>query len=217
MHELEVIYRKRKNQLLPLAMGFASFFVLFRIILPQWSDIQDTMQLVNSKTEAVAAKEETVSLLNSMSLESVNTDYELITTALPVQKDIVLIFSELNSAAAAAGVELGGFTVKVGGVYAADTPTQTASKSLNGIPYLNTLVNVNGNNENVRKFALELYKSIPLVEIKTIDISKRDARYDVNFYFKPVTIRPTNSDNTALKSLSVAERKQLEDLKAWNR
>lgn len=216
MHELELIYRKRKNQLLPLAMGFASFFVLFRIILPQWSDIQDTMQLVNSKTEAVQAKEETIRLLDSMSLESVNADYDLITTALPTQKDIVLIFSELNSAAAAAGVQLGGFTVKVGGVYASDTTAQTANKSLNGIPYLNTLVNVDGANENVRKFALELYKSIPLVEIKSIDISKKDARYDVNFYFKPVTVRPTNADNTALTALTTAERKQLEDIKTWN-
>ena len=217
MHELELIYRKRRNQLLPLAMGFASFFVLFRIILPQWSDIQDTMQLVSTKSEAVQAKEQTVQLLNSTTLESVSADYDLVTTALPIQKDIVLIFSELNGAAAASGVELGGFTVKVGGVYASDTATQVATKSLNGIPYLNTLVNVNGTNENVRKFAIELYKSIPLVEIKNMDISKKDARYDVNFYFKPVTVRPNNADSTALKGLSVAERNQLELLKTWNR
>jgi hypothetical protein len=75
---------------------------------------------------------------------------------------------------------------------------------------------VDGANENVRKFALELYKSIPLVEIKSIDISKKDARYDVNFYFKPVTVRPTNADNTALTALTTAERKQLEDIKTWN-
>jgi hypothetical protein len=197
-------------------MGFASFFVLFRIILPQWSDIQDTLQLINSKAEAVQAKEQTIQLLNSLSLENVDADYNLVTTALPIQKDIVLIFSELNSAAAASNVQLGGFTVKVGGVYASDTTTLSANKSLNGIPFLNTLVNVSGSNEDVRKFAIELYKSIPLVEIKNIDISKKDARYDVNFYFKPITVRPNNADNTALKALTVAERQQLETLKTWN-
>ena len=95
MKELELIYRKRKKQLLPLIFGFASFFVFFRIVMPQWSDIQDVQSLLTSKSTTVDAKEQSVTLLNSLPQSVVDENYEVITTALPLQKDVVLIYAEL--------------------------------------------------------------------------------------------------------------------------
>lgn len=187
MKELELIYRKRKKQLLPLIFGFASFFVFFRIVMPQWSDIQDVQSLLTSKSTTVDAKEQSVTLLNSLPQSVVDENYEVITTALPLQKDVVLIYAELNKAAERSGVKLGGFSIKVGGIYAekAKNKAQPTSKAVNGIPFLNILVNAEGENTSLRKFAQELYKSIPLVDIKAIDLAKSDARLDVNFYYKP--------------------------------
>lgn len=217
MKELELIYRKRKKQLLPLIFGFASFFVFFRIVMPQWSDIQDVQSLLTSKSTTVDAKEQSVTLLNSLPQSVVDENYEVITTALPLQKDVVLIYAELNKAAEKSGVKLGGFSIKVGGIYAAESEkkTQPTTKAVNGIPFLNILVNAEGENTNLRKFAQELYKSIPLVDIKAIDLAKSDARLDVNFYYKPVTVRPLNADTTAVKNLTKAEESQLNTLKGW--
>ncbi len=217
MKELELIYRKRKKQLLPLIFGFASFFVFFRIVMPQWSDIQDVQSLLTSKSTTVDAKEQSVTLLNSLPQSVVDENYEVITTALPLQKDVVLIYAELNKAAERSGVKLGGFSIKVGGIYAAESEkkTQPTTKAVNGIPFLNILVNAEGENTSLRKFAQELYKSIPLVDIKAIDLAKSDARLDVNFYYKPVTVRPLNADTTAVKNLTKAEESQLNTLKGW--
>jgi hypothetical protein len=77
------------------------------------------------------------------------------------------------------------------------------------------LVTVNGPSANVKQFADLLYKSSPLVEIKNIDVSKDDARYDVNFYFKPVALLPDNVSSKSLKPLSASERSQLQQLKSW--
>ena len=77
------------------------------------------------------------------------------------------------------------------------------------------MINSSGDNANLRKFAQELYKSIPLVDIKAIDLSKSDARLDVNFYYKPITVRPTNADTTAVKNLSKVEETQLATLRSW--
>lgn len=217
MKELKEIYRKRKQQLLPLTFGFAAFFVIFRIIIPQWTDISDVTLLMTQKQSAVDAKEETVRLLNSIPTEKVESDYTLITTALPIQKDIILIFGELSDAASRADVRLGGFSVKVGGIYSADkSEQQVVQKTVEGIPYLNILVNVSGQTDGLKRFADELYQSLPLVEITTINIGKSDARYDVNFYFKPITLRPANADTTALKAMTPAENEQLDELKTWN-
>lgn len=215
MRELELIYKKRKQQLLPLVMGFAAFFVIFRVILPQWTDIQEVRELLTTKENSVAAKEETLLLLNSISTEKVEEDYSIATTALPLQKDIVLIFTELNDASIRAGVDLGGFSVKVGDVYSTKKEVKVNERAINGVPYLNILVNISGPNENLIRFAEELYQSIPLVEIKTMDITKRDARYDVNFFFKPVLLRPLNAQTIALKALTAPENQQITTLKGW--
>ncbi len=215
MKELDFIYRKHKKKILPLIFGFVSVFVFFRIIIPQWSDITDVQSLLTTKNKVVEAKGATVDLLNSLSQENVDSDYALATTALPNQKDIVLIFSELSDAASKSNVKLGGFSLKVGGIYTTTKNAKSADKSINGIPYLNILVNVSGKNDNLRKFADVIYKSMPVVEIKSIDITKSDARYDVNFYFKPVALKAPNADSTALTSLTPLQASQLKELKSW--
>ncbi len=215
MKELEAIYRKRKKQLIPLIFGFASFFVLFRIILPQWTDISDALELISTKNSTIDAKEKSLLLLNSLSQEKVDDDFKVVTKALPLQKDIVLIYDELNTVAGKTNVKLGGFSVKLGGVYDAQTKKQKAEREINGVPFLNILVSVSGPNENVRAFAEKMYESAPLVEIKEVDIGKNDARYDVYFFFKPIAIRPTNADKIALEDLTVNEKKQLETLRSW--
>lgn len=215
MQELQRIYNKRKRQLLPIIFGFCAFFVLFRIILPQWSDIQDVKQLLNSKEASVNAKQASVTLLNSIPQNEVDSNYQLVTTALPIQKDIILIYSELNDAATKTGVTLGGFSLKVGSIYSASKKVSKAQSSIAGIPLLNMLVTVTGPSENVKQFADTLYESIPLVEIKSVDISKSDARYDVNFYFKPIELLPDNVAATPLAPLSKGENSQLQQLKSW--
>lgn len=217
MKELDLIYRKHKRKILPLVFGFVSVFVFFRIIMPQWSDISDVQSLLTTKNKVVEAKGATVDLLNSFSQENVDSDYTLATIALPNQKDIVLIFSELSDAATKAGVKLGGFTLKVGGIYSVSKNVKTTEKTINGIPYLNILVNISGKNENLRKFADVLYKSIPVVEIENIDITKSDARYDVNFYFKPVSLKAPDADSTALTGLTPLQASQLKELKSWKK
>lgn len=217
MEELDRIYRKRKRQILPLIFGFASIFVLFRVVIPQWSDISDVKSLLTTKSNIVEAKGQSVITLNSLSQEVVDENYTIATTALPIQKDVVLIYTELTSAAEKVDVKLGGFSIKVGGIYAADTkkPVADTSRVVNGIPFLNILINVTGPNPNLRKFAEELYKSIPLVDIKSIDISRTDARLDVNFYYKPIVLKPDNADTSAVKTLTAAELSQLNTLKKW--
>lgn len=215
MRELEAIYRKRKNQLLPLIFGFAAFFVIFRVVIPQWTDIQDVGNLLTDKNVTVEAKEETLRFLNSIPTEQVENNYTLVTTALPIQKDVILIFNELNDAAARASVKLGGFSVRVGGIYAADKDSKNAEKNIAGVPFLNILVSVTGQGNDLKLFADELYKSLPIVEILSVDITKSSAQYDVNFFFKPVALRPQNADSVALKPLTPIETKQLETITNW--
>lgn len=216
MHELEKIYRKRKQQILPIVFGFAAVFVFFRVIFPQWADIQEATTAMNTKGDEVKAKEATYTFLNSIPNEVVDQNFTTVTTALPTQKDIVLIYSELNNAASSVGVKLGGFNVKIGGIYsAAKAPTTSTERTINGIPFINILVNISGSGESLRTFSDKLYESVPVVEIKSVDIGKNDARYDVNFYYKPVVLRPQTVSTKPLEPLSGQDVKLLEQLEGW--
>ncbi len=216
MKELEAIYRKRKHQLIPIIFGFTAVFVLFRIVVPQWGDIQEVQSLLTSKNKNVKAKSDSITLLNSITQETIDENFNLVTTAIPLEKDVILIFNELNQIATKTSVKLGGFNVKIGGIYSTDKKPKANQKLVNGVPYVNILVNVSGKGAGLRSFADELYKSIPLVEIKSIDITKTGARYDVNFYYKPPALKQDNADGVPLTSLNGTEVKQLKDLKSWN-
>lgn len=215
MKELLHIYKKRKQQLVPLVFGFAAIFVIFRIVMPQISDIQNALTLITEKEAEIKAKEESISLLSSIPNETVDGDFGLVTTALPIQKDIILIFEELNTVANESNVQLGGYSVKVGGIYDSGKMPKKNERVIAGVPFLNILVNVTGESSDVIQFAETLYKSIPLVEIKSVDIGRGNARYDVNFFYKPVAIRPNVAETQALEPLTPAENAQLAELREY--
>lgn len=193
-----------------------TIFIFFRILITQVENILEVQNLFSKKKSLVLAKEKVLSFFGTISENQIESNYQLVTTALPIQKDIILIFGELNTAASRANVELGGFSLQVGNVYVEDNKAIDTKKNINGVPYLNILVGVSGDSRGLRAFADELYKSLPLVEIESIDISQRNARYEVNFFYKPISLR-TDSDNIEMATpLSSVENQQLEILNSWN-
>lgn len=216
MKELEKIYRKRKKQLLPLALIFAGFFILFRIVLPQWTDIVDAQDLVTKKQESIASKQQNIQFLNSIPDEKIENDFSTVTTALPAQKDIILIYTELIDAAARSDVVLGGFSVNLGGVYSTEEVQERKKESILGVPIINILVSASGPTNSLKRFADELYQSIPLLEIVGVNMSESEARFDVNFFYKPITVRPPQSaTNTTLESLTQQETERVSQLETW--
>lgn len=210
MQELNFIYKKHKNRLVPAILFLAAFFVIFRIILPQWSDINNVNEELAKKNKSIEALTQTLNVLSVTPDEVVNRNYELVTTALPIEKDIILIFNELNTASQKASVKLGGFSLKVGGVYSKQK-LPVVGKTISGIPYLNILVKASGEPEKLKDFASIMNKSIPLIEIKTIDISRKDAQYDSNFFFNPIALRSKNI-NLPLTQLDAGEALLLKQL-----
>lgn len=215
MKELEKIYRKRKKQVLPLALTFAGFFILFRIVVPQWTDIVDAQDLVSKKKESITSKQQNIQFLNSIPDAKIENDFNTVTTALPTQKDIILIYTELVDAAARANVVLGGFSVNLGGIYSTEKVREKTKESIIGIPIINILISVSGPTNSLKRFADELYQSIPLLEIVGVNMSESEARYDVNFFYKPISVRPQSATNATLESLTRQETERISQLNTW--
>jgi hypothetical protein len=216
MEDLNLIYKKYKQQILPIVFLLAAFFVIFKVIMPQWSEIQDFKSSLEDKSVDVKTLKSNIDFLDSISDDVVNKNYDLLTTAIPQEKNILLIFTELNNVADKNNVTLGGLSVKVGGVYSSDKNKPiTSSQAIDGIPYLNISVEAKGNTISLKDFGQSLYQSLPLVDIKEIDIGENDARYDVNFFFEPLkTVSGVSTQ--ALKSLSASDSTLLNQLNLWS-
>jgi len=215
MGKLTVVYKKRKSQLFPVAFLLATVFVVVGIILPQWTDIEQAQRLVDETEKSVQAKKENLRILNSIDGQVIDEVFSIVTTALPGQKDIILIFNQLEQVSERSNVGLGGFSLKVGGVYSKNSAIQDDSPKIDGVPFLNITVNASGNEGSLRAFADDLYASLPLTEINSVDLTENDGRYDVNFYYLP-TISSSEADPNAIAiPLTELEMKDLDELRSW--
>lgn len=211
--ELRQVYRKYKAQLLPIALIFSSFFIIFRIALPQWSEISDVSRQIDKKEEAVADLEKTITLLQTTPSDVIDRNFEITTTALPPEKNVALMFTMLNGAANKADVKLQGFNLRVGDIF--DTQKDVKSeKSIEGIPYLNVTIQAEGSNENLKVFAENLYKSLPLIELTRVAIDKGLGSFDVNFFFKPYDTIPAAFLNK-IDNITPEEAELLKQLEGW--
>lgn len=216
MKALKEIYKKRKKQLLPVILFLAAVVIFLRIILPQLSDIGEARSEIGKKEATVTAKEKNLQFLSTIPDEIIENDFRIATIAVPTQKDIILIYTELIDASLRAGVTLGGFSVQLGGVYTKDEGEAAAEqRSQIGVPFVNILVNVAGPSLSVKNFADELYKSIPLVEIVKVNLLDNEAKYDVNFYYKPISLRPQGGSTEILVPLTKEEDDLLKELETW--
>lgn len=211
--ELRAVYKKYKQQLLPITLLFASFFIIFRVALPQWSEISEVQRQIDKKEQTVEDLQNSLSLLQSTPVAIIDRNFEVATTALPPQKDVALMFTMLNSAANKANVELQGFNLRVGDIF--DTENEVkGERSIDGIPYLNVTIQAEGDNENLKAFAENLYQSLPLVELTKVSIDRGLGSYDVNFFFKPFESIPANFINK-IQSLTPEETTLLQQLEGW--
>lgn len=210
--ELKVVYKKYKKVLLPMILFVCSSFMIFQVIIPQWNSITSLREDVATKEFSLEQSKKSLEILSITPDSNLTNDFELATTAFPIQKDIVLMFTSLSEAANATGVELGGFSLKVGGIYDA-TNQYKNEKIIDGVPYLNVVVEATGSEDNITQFARKLYAGLPVIEINSINIQGKQGHLDVNFFFKPVSTQLAKQ--TKIASYTPEETKLLKTLAEW--
>lgn len=212
MKELVEIYKKYKQQILPLAFMLFSIFILFRVIIPQFSTISETNNLIISKKEELSVLNNSLKIIESADRDQVARDFGISTTALPTAKDIVKIFSALTSATAKSDTELKEFSLKIGGLYG--KIIENTSQVI-GAPDVAVVANVQSENPaNFIEFARELSKTLPLSEIKKINTTGNLGVYEISFYYKPLDLTLV-SKSDKVQELSQADKNLLNELSGW--
>lgn len=213
MEELKRYYVKYKKQILPLVFLSLSFFLIFRVILPQTSAISESNQLISSKTSQIDTLQKTLSVVSSQNDSLIEEQMDTATKALPGIKNIAIIFEALTSAAAASGSELREFSLKVGGVYGRAAKVTGFVK---GVPSISVTARISGTPFDLIKFSKEAQERLPLAEVKALDTSKDTGTFEIDFFYKPYDIAAI-AKQEKVSSLTQVDLNLLTQLKEWDK
>lgn len=184
--ELRIYYAKYKPWILPVALFSISFFIVFRIIVPQLSSISDTKGSISQKHDELDRLTTTYQTLSSQDPAIGDNELATVNQALPTVKDIAGIFTTILSSASTAGVSLDGFSINVGGIYGKAAVERVSSGAF---PFLSMEIKINSNRASqFTDFANILQKKLPLSEIKTFDLNRSSGSVLVNFFYKPTDL-----------------------------
>lgn len=182
--------------------------------MPQLDTISELNSNIIKKSSDIEAASKLYEALSTLPESVLADDYDIAVRAVPIEKDLTLMFTSLTDAAGKSNVELGGFTLNVGGVYDS-TNSYKNEKQIDGIPYLNIIVSATGNETNLISFGQALYKTLPLIQINSIQIHDGRGNFDVNFYFKPIKALQIVKEGNNIEGLTSAESALLKEFSSW--
>lgn len=213
--QIKKYFKKYKKNITPIALIVGSFVLIWVVVIPQITDINDLNRQVDIQTETNQKLRDSRNTLDSISEGQLDEDYELVLRALPVNKRIGQIFEALNSAAFASNVSIGSLNLQVGSIYEEDNNVSGPRKA-GDIPVLSIIVRVNSSSAtDATRFAQSLYDSIPIVEINAVSATDSEGRYDVDFFFKPINT-DTFEAQANIQPLTPALQEVLTTLRSWD-
>lgn len=210
---LKQYLKKYKQDLMPAALLIAGIILVFRVVVPQFGGIFEVREEIETQAQTNDNIRSSINTLNAVNDAQLDSDYALVLNALPLKKSIGLIYDALNTSAISSNVTIGSLNLQVGSVY--QVKEDSKQKNVEGVPFLNLLVRVNGNSSaDAARFAQLMYQTLPLVEINSVSATSSDGRYDVDFFFKPLKTDAFQAQ-TQIQPLNPAQQQLLTTLRDW--
>lgn len=211
---LSLYYRKYKQFLLPAVIFFLAFFIVVRIALPQFSNISATNETISAQKEEITKLEQALSTLNEYNSSQVDTNLSTASLALPVSKNIVAIFSSLSNVSARTNANIKSFSLKVGDLYSKKSNSPRINPQAQS-PFIVVTVSVtSATSQDLVRFSEEIQKSLPLAEVKKIEVNDSEGNYEINFFYKPTNLSAV-SLNHSVTPLTPKEKELLNKLSIW--
>lgn len=209
---LKLYYLKYKKQIFPTLLISLSFFIVFRVIIPQFASISESNQIISDKSRETNTLKETLNIISVLNEANASSNLSATTKALPTAKDITVIFSALTSAASISEVDLKEFSLKVGGLYG----RAARGAGTRGAPMIEVVARITSSDpENFVKYAGALQARLPLSEIKSIDVNGNIGTYELGFYYKPLDLTLVSKQDK-VTPLNQNDLNLINQLKEWD-
>jgi hypothetical protein len=192
----------------------SGLFLLFTVILPQWSTWFSIRNEVIATQERIAVLNQNTALLNNSDKALLSRQANIATVALPIEKDFGKILRVVNDSSLKSGIAVNDFSFQVG-LVATDSAKQVKSllKTEEFSTVKLTLV-VNGTVDHLERFLTLLNERIPLSEIVSVEGDMQETTIALQFYQKQLpqaVIRETDP----IQPVTDQERGLLQSLESW--
>lgn len=204
---LKELYERYKEFLLPVALIFISLFLLFKFVLPLGGTIVSNKQARDDAMRDLNIVESNYKLVSSSDAQALEQDSEVLTQALPLEKDFAGILAAISGAGISSGVSVGNFEFQVGDI--SSTESNTGGKTS-----LQLLVNIQGDAQSIISFVNKINESLPLAEVNSVDFNQAGAVVNISFYYKPLN-KADIADNIPLRNISAKDRELVTNLQRF--
>jgi hypothetical protein len=208
IENLKILYLHYKAFLLPFGVVVVSVLMIFYLIFPQiqqYFNLQDTIGIEQQKLDTLVGN---YNFLNSLDDNQVNSNYQLLTGALPPEKDFAGIINAITYVSGQTGVAVGDFQFSLGNL---------SPSNLSGTAYLSTKIEISlkGSPQNVVAFTREIIKTIPIADVDSLSVGQNSSDIVLVFYYKPLPSQSI-SDQIKIVPLSTNQQNLINTITNWN-
>ena len=161
---LRIIYYKYKAFIMPLIVITVSIILVGLIIIPQVQNLFTLKDEEAMHKEKLAILQKNIAILSQVSDETLDKDLQVVSAALPPEKDFFGVLTALSESADGAGVTLQDFSLQIGEIA---TPYAPAQKNLT----IKINLNVSGKDvASTQLFMKKLNEKLPLPLSLSLDL-----------------------------------------------
>lgn len=191
MNKKQILYyfHKYRPNFVPIAFYFFGFFIVLRILIPQFTQFQIVRNELQSVKDDIDLLESSLETVSNMDEAELDQTLEQLERALPFDQDATLIVASLNTAALRAGVELTGYVVNPGKIYEKEVESENSDQvsTEDKTPFQEIEVRIVAENINsLISFLGSLAKLAPISEITEFSAQNQNGNYNLKFFYKPL-------------------------------
>lgn len=203
-----ILYRKYKSFVLPSIIIIACIILFFIVIIPQVQAVLDAKEKERIEKQKLELLKNNYNLLLNMDIVKLNSDFEMLTKTLPFGKDFAGIINSISDKSVKTGVSIGDFEFTVGNI-------SKTTEGSNSFPSILISLDAVGEPKAILEFVKQLYKSMPLAEITTIEQGGESARIKLQFYYKAFPQGPI-SNESPISAFTSSDLSLINDLSSWS-
>lgn len=204
------VYSKIKPYTMSVIMVMVSVILIFVAIIPQLGDLFSTISQRNEALAKLQIVKNNFSILKNADSSILDSQLNIVLKALPQNKDFESVLNIISKSAASSGVTLGSYEFKVGDLSKTDK-TETGQ-----FPNLSVSIIINDGAIGASRFMTQLASSLPLSEVKNIDVNGNFSNLTLLFYYKSLPSLKFPAD-VAIPILNIKQKQTLDQLSKWDR
>lgn len=178
INTLKFLYERQKAFIIPVIVIVVCFILLLKFITPQFQALFTLGREAKKDSSRINVLKNNLNLLSSLSDSTLDSQVQILTVALPTNKDFIGIIDAISYASSVAGVNVADFQLQIGDLSQVSDTSAFSSISLN--------LSVNGSVDDINRFIKALYTTLPLSEITSIGVGNTSSTVAINFSYKPL-------------------------------